>query len=86
MYSSVVYKYSAQGSPADPVEFCSDCCAERRVPRLEGRRVFLRCVATVSFRRGGFGTPLEGDPAACLGAGGFLQFKMTEAEALVEVT
>lgn len=44
-------------------------------------RVFLTYKATV-----GFGTLLEGGPTACLGAGGFMQFKMKEAEALVEVT
>ena len=46
---------------------------------------FSSCARPQSPSAVGFGTVLEGGPAACLGAGGFMQFKMKEAEALVEV-
>lgn len=58
------------------------------MPCLEGRRASSSSGARrkVFLLRAGFGTPLEEGPAACLGAGGSLQFKMKEAELLVEVT
>lgn len=79
LYSGAAYKYSAQGSAADLVEFYLDCFGDRRVLCLEGTQAFLTCEATV-----GFGTLLGGGRAARLGAGVFVQFKVKASEALME--